>query len=107
MKRAWILVVLLLGGFLAVGCKSGPSDDQCKQLLDHLVDLEFKKAGAAASSDTQKADIAKQKTKVAEGKSAEFVEQCTKKTSRARVECALAANDIDGDNGVSKCDEAK
>src|SRR4051812_13002750 len=103
MKRAWIVGVLLL----AVGCKSGPSEDQCKQLLDHLVDLEFKKAGAAASSDSQKADIAKQKTAVTEAKSAEFVEQCTKKTSRARVECALAANDIDGDNGVSKCDEAK
>ncbi|MDB4956118.1 MAG: hypothetical protein JWO36_3687 [Myxococcales bacterium] len=103
MKRALLVAALLV----AVGCKSGPSEDQCKQLLDHLVDLEFKKAGAAASSDTQKADIAKQKTAVTEAKSAEFVEQCTKKTSRARVECALAANEIDGDNGVSKCDESK
>ena len=107
MKRASILGALVLACFLAVGCKSGPSEDQCKQLLDHLVDLEFKKAGAAAASDTQKAEIAKQKTTVADSKSAEFVEQCTKKTSKARVECALAANEIDGDNGVSKCDEAK
>src|SRR6476620_6353054 len=101
MKRACLLLLL------AASCSKGPSEDQCKQLLDHLVDLEFKKAGAAASSDTQKAEIAKQKTAVTDAKSAEFVAQCTKKTSRARVECALAANDIDGDNGVSKCDEAK
>ena len=39
MKRSWVLVALL-----AVGCKNGPSDDDCKQLLDHLIDLEFKKA---------------------------------------------------------------
>jgi hypothetical protein len=102
MKRAWILA-----GLFAVGCKSGPSEDQCKQLLDHLVDLEFKKAGAAATSDTQKAEIAKQKTAVGDAKSAEFVQQCKDKTSKARVECALAATDIDGENGVGKCDEAK
>jgi hypothetical protein len=52
MKRACLVLLL------AVGCKGGPSDDQCKQLLDHLVDLEFKSAGAAASSDALKADLA-------------------------------------------------
>lgn len=100
MKRALVLL-------FAVGCKNGPSEDQCKQLLDHLVDLEFKKAGAAASSDAMKAEIAKQKTAVTESKSAEFLETCTKKMAKARVECALNANELDGDNGVAKCDEAK
>ena len=42
-----LVVVALLA---AVGCKNAPSEDQCKQLLEHLVDLEFKKAGAAAPS---------------------------------------------------------
>ena len=106
MKRAWLAALVVSVG-LAGGCKSGPSEDQCKQLLDHLIDLEFKKAGAQATSDTQKAEIAKQKAAAAEAKSTEFIEQCTKKTSKARVECALAANDLEGENGVGKCDEAK
>jgi hypothetical protein len=100
MKRAALLLVL------AIGCKNGPSEDQCKQLLDHMVDLEFKKAGAAASSDAMKADLANKKT-VTDKVSAEFVESCTKKMSKSRVECALNANSLDGDNGVAKCDEAK
>jgi hypothetical protein len=97
MKR-WILGAVLL----ATGCKNAPTEDQCRQLLDHLVDLEFKKAGAAASSDAMKAEIAKQKTAVTQAKSAEFIGTCTKKMARSRVECALAANDID--NGVVACD---
>jgi len=99
MKR-WILVAALL----ATGCKTAPSEDRCRQLLDHLVDLEFKKAGAAAVSDSMKAEIAKQKQAVSEAKASEFVEACTKKTAKARIECALAAVDLDA---VAKCDEAK
>jgi hypothetical protein len=99
MKR-WMLA----GVLLATGCKNAPSDDQCKQLLDHLVDLEFKKAGAAASSDSLKAEIAKQKQAVSDARSGEFLETCTKKTARTRVECALAAADLDA---VARCDEAK
>ena len=101
MKR-WIL-----GAVLLAGCKNAPSEEQCKRLLDHLVDLEFKKAGAAASSDQMKAEIAKQKTAVTEAKSKEFMETCTKKMSKGRVECALKANELEGDNGVAKCDESK
>jgi hypothetical protein len=101
-QRACALAMLF-----ALGCKNGPSTDQCKQLLAHLTDLEFKKAGAAAASDAMKAEIAKQKTAVAEAKSAEFIDTCTKKMSRARVECAIAAPELEGDNGVTKCDEAK
>src|SRR5205823_10073914 len=99
MKRACALLLVL-----AFGCKNGPSEDQCKQLLDHLVDLEFKKAGAAASSDAMKAEIAKQKTAVTDKVSNEFVDTCTKKMAKSRVECALAASELEGDNGVAKCD---
>lgn len=102
MKRACVLALLVV-----VGCKNGPSDDQCKQLLTHMVDLEFKKAGAAASSDAMKAEIAKQKTAVTDAKSAEFLDTCSKKMARSRVECALASNELDGENGVAKCDETK
>ncbi|HEV7559172.1 MAG TPA: hypothetical protein VGO00_27045 [Kofleriaceae bacterium] len=100
MMRRWALVALL-----AAGCKSGPSEDQCKELLDHLVDLEFKKAGAAAATDVQKQEIARQKTSLVEAKTTEFMETCTQKTSRSRVECAIAASDLD--TGVAKCDENK
>jgi len=99
MKR-WILGVALL----ATACKNAPSEDQCKQLLDHLVDLEFKKAGAAAASDALKAEVAKQKQAVSDAKSVEFVETCTRKTARSRVECALGATDLES---VAKCDEVK
>jgi hypothetical protein len=97
MKR-WMIGVVLL----AAGCKNAPSEDQCKQLLDHLVDLEFKKAGATGND--AKAEVAKQKVAVVESKAAEFLEVCTKKTARARVECAISAADLDG---VAHCDEAK
>jgi tetratricopeptide (TPR) repeat protein len=102
MKRGTVFAMLLVGA-----CSKGPSEDQCKKLLTHIVDLEFKKAGAAASSDAMKAEIAKHKTAVTEAKSKEFLDQCTKKMSKSRVECALKANELDGDNGVGKCDEAK
>ena len=102
MKRAWVFALLI-----ATGCKNGPSEDQCKQLLDHLVDLEFKKAGAAATSDAMKQEIAKQKTAVTEAKRAEFVDTCTKKMAKSRVDCAMNATELDGDHGVAKCDEAK
>ena len=102
MMRAWVL-----GALLAVGCKNGPSEDQCKQLLDHLTDLEFKKAGAAANTDDRKAEIAKQKTAVTDKVSGEFIKECKDKMARARVECALAASELEGDNSVAKCDESK
>jgi hypothetical protein len=100
--KLWVVALLF-----AVGCKNGPSEDQCKQLLDHVVDLEFKKAGAAATTDAMKQEIAKQKTAVTEAKRTEFIDTCTKKMARSRVECALNATELDGDNGVAKCDEAK
>lgn len=105
MKRASALALSLVVGIAA--CGKGPSEDQCKQLLTHLVDLEFKKAGAAATSDAMKAEIAKQKTAVTDAKSKDFIDTCVKKMAKERVTCALAASELEGDNGVSKCDENK
>ncbi len=102
MKRGTVFAMLLVGA-----CSKGPSEDQCKKLLTHIVDLEFKKAGAAASSDAMKTEIAKQKETVTEAKKKEFLDQCVNKMSKVRVECALKANELDGENGVGKCDEAK
>jgi hypothetical protein len=95
MKRC-IFAVLL-----ATGCKHAPSEDQCKQLLDHLVDLEFRKAGATVSGDGSKAELAKQKQAVSEAKANDFIELCVKRIARARVECSLSAADSDA---VARCD---
>jgi len=51
-----------------------------------------------------KAEIAKQKQAVAAAKSVEFVDVCVNKTAKSRIECALAATDLDA---VAKCDEQK
>jgi hypothetical protein len=102
MKRAWVVALVL-----AAGCGNAPSDGDCKKFLTHLVDLEFKKAGAAATTDAMKQEITKQKDTVTQAKSAEFLDVCKNKMSKARVKCALAATELDGDNGVAKCDEAK
>ncbi len=105
MMRRTLLATLVAGAACLGGCKDAPSEEQCKQLLDHLVELEFKKAGTASSNDTMKAEMVKQKKAVTEAKASEFIEACTTKTARARVECALSATDID--KGVAACDQSK
>jgi hypothetical protein len=100
----WIIAAAFLGIGLGVGCKNAPSEDSCKQLLDHLIDLEFKKAGAGSGTEQMKVDVAKQKAAVAEAKSAEFLDVCVNKTAKQRVECANAAVDLEA---VAKCDEQK
>ena len=93
----WILVVALAIG----GCRKAPSEDQCKDLLEHLLDLEFKKAGASATNEAMKTEIGKQKQAVSDKVASDFMKACTDKTTRSRVECALGASDIDA---VAKCD---
>jgi hypothetical protein len=102
MKSVAVALVLMLG------CKNGPSEDQCKQLMDHLVDLEFKKGGAnAPSGDAAKQEQAKAKAAITSLRGNDFVTMCTKSMTKSRVVCALAASDISGASGVGKCDEAK
>jgi len=100
MKR-WMLLVVTIVATGAAACGKGPSEGNCKQLLDHLVDLEFKKAGASATTDQQKGELTKQKTAVAEAKQPEFMGVCVDKTAKSRVDCALAATDLEA---VAKCD---
>jgi len=75
--------------------KTPALEPACKQLLDHLVDLELAKAGVTGD------ELAKQKAEVVQSKSVEFLETCTKQTTRTRIDCALAATDLDA---VAKCD---
>src|SRR5687768_5567213 len=98
MKR-WMLLVAM--SLLGAACGKGPSEGDCKDLLAHLVELEFKKAGATATTDQQKADLQKQKAAVIENKQGEFMTVCVDKTAKTRVECARAATDLEA---VAKCD---
>jgi hypothetical protein len=75
--------------------KTPALEPACKQLLDHITDLELAKSGVTGD------ELAKQKAAIVQSKSAEFLETCTKQTSRARIDCALAAPDLDA---VAKCD---
>lgn len=100
MKRV-LLVATLLG---AIGCNKGPSEGQCQQLLEHLIDLEFKKAGTSTASDAAKAELTKQKDAVRTSKSPEFISTCKDKTAKARVECALKATTLEA---VAECDSQK
>lgn len=108
MNSVWCLALAtMMASSALAGCTSGPSDAQCKQLLEHLVDLEFAKAGAGSNNAAAKADAAKSKAAVIDAKSGEFLSTCKNKMARSRVECALAASSLDGESGVAKCDEAK
>jgi len=103
MVRSCVSIVIAGLLVVATACKSGPSEDQCKQLLDHYVDMQFKKAGAAASGDALKAELDK-KQQVSTAVSGEFIKMCRDKMARTRVECGLAAND---EAANAKCDESK
>jgi hypothetical protein len=96
----WLLVAALF----ATACNKGASEEQCKQLLDHLVDLEFKQAGATVSTEQQKGDLAKMRTSVHEAKWPEFQSACMDRTAKERVECAIGATDV---AAVAKCDEVQ
>lgn len=90
-------------GLLALalaGCNKSPSEEQCRALLEHLVNLEIKRAGAVAA-DAQKGELEKLQASVVESKLGEYMPACLEKTARTHVECALAASDLDG---VAKCD---
>ena len=75
---------------------AAPTEARCRQLFDHLIDLELAKAAPGQVTAEQRAAIV-------DAKSAEFLDTCTHKTPAAKVECALAAPDLDA---VTRCDDA-
>ena len=98
---------LLLGSLLlapVAACAGGPSQENCDQLLDHLIELELQKGGAKTVTDNMKADLAKQKKQLAEYVREKYMASCLKKTATALVDCGLAAKNEDE---LAKCDEVK
>jgi hypothetical protein len=95
--KSWIAALAL-----CAACTKGASQEQCTQLLDHLVDLEFRHVGATLQTVQQQSDLAEMKAAVQKAKSPEFLTACQDRTAKERVECALVAPDI---AAVAKCDE--
>lgn len=88
---------------LATGCSKAPSADQCKNALDHLLELEIADAGGTTGLTTEmKADLEKQKAGVSDQLRTNFMDACVKKTPKDIVSCTLNAKSL-GDAG--KCDE--
>jgi hypothetical protein len=95
--------LLLACVLLAAGCSNAPSGEQCKQALDHLLELEVDQAGGNKGlTEEMKADLVKQKANVSEALRSQFMEACVKKTPRDVVECVNKAKTIDD---AGKCDE--
>jgi hypothetical protein len=93
----WMLAVIVVAA-----CNKGPSEEQCKQAFDKLVDLEFKKAGSTAV-DVQKTELEKQKEDVVKAKQDTFMAACLQKTARDRVECVLSATALDCPDDKKDC----
>lgn len=106
MKWAVVIVLVACGGkpppppaapvSNAAPATAGPAplnqEQACAALYDHIIELELGKTHAG------KAD--KKLREMFENKRAEFVSTCLK-TPRDRVDCALAAKDVDA---MTACD---
>ena len=99
-----VLLGLGLMAGLAAGCSKAPSADQCKNALDHLLELEIEDAGGTTGlTPEMKTDLDKQKASVSEQLRTNFMDACVKKTPKDIVQCTLNAKTL-GEAG--KCDES-
>jgi hypothetical protein len=95
--------LLLAAVLLAAGCGNAPSAEQCKQALDHLLELEVDQAGGGKGlTEEMKADLEKQKANVSEALRTQFMDACVKKTSGDIVECVNKAKTL---VEAGNCDE--
>lgn len=94
MRLACLLLAL-------AACTEGPSTNQCTKLRDHLVELQVKEAGGGALTEAQQADVVRHATKV------RFMQTCSDKTTKALVECALAATTTDEARACDEKDKKK
>lgn len=105
MMRGLLAMALLL----AAGCNKGAGEDQCKKLMEHMLDLEIAKSGGKGSgAEAPPPEVveknAKQKAAAVELKAAEFVQLCNERVDKKRVECALAAKDWEA---IEACDKGE
>lgn len=85
------LVALVVLGLATAGCSDKPTEQDCKALLDRLVELELATAGTDKLSADMKADLDKQAKELREYLGGQFMERCLKETPVAVVKCGLKA----------------
>jgi hypothetical protein len=88
--------------FTVGACGDTASKDDCKKLLDHIIQLEMNAAGTGNLTPDMKADIEGQKKKLTEYLEKGFVDKCTKETPGSYVQCGLKAKDL---GGLAECDK--
>ena len=82
----------LLVGLLAVAaCADKPSEKQCRDLLDHVIKLEYEAAGDEPDKDRLQKAKAQLSTYVED----DFMQQCLDELPKKRVVCGLAARSKD------------
>jgi predicted choloylglycine hydrolase len=97
----WRLVASILVGL--GGCSDGAEDDealartqQCERLRDHLVELRL------ASATNLGNDREQHRAALTQAVGAQLLETCTKTTTKAQLDCALAARDA---QAATDCNE--
>jgi len=85
----------LLGMALAVlataGCSEKASSDDCKALLDRVVEIEIQEAGTSHLSPAMKDDLDKQRKLVRDQLRDPFMSECQNDMPAAVVSCRLKA----------------
>lgn len=112
MNAFGVLGCCLVLGLASSACKKTPSNDQCEQLLTHLIDIQVVSGGAGkapeglgAAGKDMKGEVEQQKKTIREyAVGQKFIESCTQSTPKAVVQCGLAAKD---EKELAACDGAK
>ncbi len=86
--RSALTIALLL-----MGCPNAPSKTQCEQLLNNVIDIQIKAAGA--NTPETKADLDKQKKKLKDAMQKEFMKDCLENLPKDQVECGIKVKSMD------------
>ena len=96
--------MIVVAAFAAYGfsCKDRASKEDCKKLLDHVIEIHAQAAGVdtKGSKEVQE-EISRQKKKVRDYLNKDVMEQCQNSRSANYVACALRANNLES---LASCD---
>lgn len=90
MRRASAVAVALGALFLASACKRTLDEEQCDKMVEHMLDLMAKAERDEARAEKIRAAVKADKRTVANVR-----ESCVGKTSKAQLDCVMAASSFD------------
>jgi hypothetical protein len=82
---------LALLSLVTTACRDAPTQAQCEQLLDHVIDLELAQASAGSAAAPSAEELATQRQEFRAFTGKDFIAQCTNDLPARRVTCGLAA----------------